>query len=112
VVDTGDRCGPVEAFGFAASTELISKAGTNMTPKGWFLGVATVGHGAAARFAQVQVDEFRDAAESLGFGTRLTYAQVVEVIDSLSDEDTDEDDIDDEDEAEAESDDDSDDEES
>jgi len=79
-----------------------------MSLKTWFLGVATIGRSAAARYADIPVEDFRAAAEDLGYGPKLTFPQIEEVIAALGDPDDDDDDgeddgdgEDDDDEAEA-----------
>lgn len=63
-----------------------------MTLRNWFLSTATVTHRAVARFADVDLEDVADAVEDLGFGARLTRAQVEEVVAYLDDdEDEDED---------------------
>ena len=64
-----------------------------MTLKNWFVSVATVGHAKAARFAEVSLEDVQEAAETLGFGRRLTYSQVEEIVASFDeDEDVESDD--------------------
>lgn len=66
-----------------------------MSLKTWFLGAATIGRAAAARQADVPVDDFRETADDLGYGPRLTYHQIEEVIAALGDDEEDEtDDVD------------------
>lgn len=78
-----------------------------MSLKTWFLGAATIGRAAAARCVDIPLEDFRAAADDLGYGPRLTYPQIEEVVASLGDpeeeeedetEDDDEDDDDDDDE--------------
>ena len=65
-----------------------------MTLKNWFVSVATVGHATAARFADVSVEDIHEAAEAAGFGRRLTFSQVEEIVASLDeDQDLDPDDV-------------------
>ena len=72
-----------------------------MSLKTWFLGAATIGRAAAARYADIPVEDFREAAEDLGYGPKLTFHQIEEVIASLGDpEDEDGDDDGDDDDAE------------
>lgn len=68
-----------------------------MSLKTWFLGAATIGRAAAARYCDVPVEDFRAAAEDLGYGPKLTFPQIEEVIASLGDPEDDDDDGDEDD---------------